>query len=153
MPLGGIRKHGEFKCRLLLDRRYQSVQASVNTVLTKYRRAGQVTGLLFRSENSSYPELLGQLTGTGETYDLEEDEWIIDLRVTTTKPLCNPMVRPGLSQIEGITIVTNRKRIECGLGIVQVCNISDTQRISEITWDFNAIFDRVRWTYRKDQRE
>ena len=152
--LGG-RKHGEFKCRLLLDRRLHSIQASVNTVWTKYRRVGQVTGLLLRLEDSSYPELLGQLTGTGETYDLEEDEWIVDLKVTTTKPLGRRTFRPWLSQMEGITIVTNRWRIEWGSEIVQpVSDISDTdlykQKVSEITWEFNAMFDRVQWTYRTD---
>jgi len=141
-----IKNHRKFKCRLLLHRRLQSVQISVNTVLTKYRRVGQVTGLLFRSGNSSYPELLGQLTGIGKTYDLDKDEWIIDLKVTTTKPLCRQAVelRPRLSQVEGIAIVTNRRRIEWDSEI-PVDHISDTdlQKVSEITWEFNTIWDRV----------
>jgi len=95
--------------------------------------------------------LLGQWTGAGATYDLDESEWIVDLVVTTTKPICNPAARSGLSQVEGIIIVTNRRRMEWGPGTAQVCNTSATdwceRRISEITWDFNAIFDRVQWTY------
>jgi len=155
MPLGQIKKHGEFKSQLLLKRRPQSIQASINTVMTKYRCTGQVTGLLFRSGNEkSHPDLLGQWTGAGETYDLEEDEWIVDLVVTKTKPRCVPVARPGLSQVKGITVVTNRRRMEWGSGTAQVCDISDADRceqnISEVTWDFNAIFDRVQWAYYTD---
>ena len=155
MPLGQIKKHGEFRGRLLLKRGPQSIHASISTVMTKYRRVGQVTGLLFRSGNDrSHPDLLGQWTGAGETYDLEEDEWIVDLMVTTTKPRRKLLERPGLSQVEGLTVFTNRRRMEWSSGTAQVCDISDAGRfekkISEVTWDFNAIFDRVRWTYDTD---
>lgn len=151
MPLGRIKSHGEFKNHYLPDRWLQSIQASVTTAMTKYRRVGQVTGLLFRSGSNRYPELLGQLTGTGETYNLVENEWVVDLKITTTKPLSVAMVSTGLSQIESITIVTNRRRIGWGLNILQpVCDNLDSdlckQKVSKITWEFNAIFDRVQYS-------
>jgi hypothetical protein len=72
-------------------------------------------------------------------------------------PLCRPMARPGLSQVKAISIVTNRRMIEWGPEVVyRVCNISntnpssDSEKVTEITWEFNAMFDRIRLTYQID---
>lgn len=112
MPIGVIRNLGEHRSRLLLEKKYQSVQASINAVMSKYRRAGQVPGLLFHSnDDKSYPYLLGQWTGAGGTYDLEEGEQILVLEATMCNPRCRLPEPPGRSQAEGITVVTNQRRI------------------------------------------
>jgi hypothetical protein len=154
MPLGGIRNHGQHQSRILLRKKYQSVQASINPVISRYRRAGQVTGLLFRSSNDrSHPDLLGQWTGAGATYDLNEGEQIVDLEITTIKPICKQRERPGLSQVKAITVVTNCRRIGWGPRTPGVCGpeLVDMDQckhiITEAVWDFNAIFDRVLCIY------
>src|SRR3954453_18202469 len=112
MPLGAFKTHGEHRSCLELGKKYRSVQVSINPITsTKYRRAGQVTGLLFRSGDSR-PKLLGQWTGAGNTCVLEEDEQILALEFTTCKPRL--VARPGLSQVEGVTLVTNLKRVDWG---------------------------------------
>ncbi|KAF4637822.1 hypothetical protein G7Y89_g243 [Cudoniella acicularis] len=150
MPLGGIRNLGQQQSRLLLEKKYQSVQASINPVMSKYRRADQVTGLLFRSNHDrSHPDLLGQWTGLGETYNLGEDEQILGLEVTTIKPRYKLMARP-LSQVEGITVVTNLMRITWRKGVCtqELAGLDQGKRgITEVLWDFNAIFDRVQCSY------
>src|ERR1700710_2655539 len=89
MPLGGFKNHGQYQSRLRFRKRYQSVQASVNPIASKHRRAGQVTGLLLRSsDDQGYPDLPGQYTGPGNSYDLEEGEQIVDLEFTMVKPIC-----------------------------------------------------------------
>ncbi|KAM0311465.1 hypothetical protein ACHAO8_007169 [Botrytis cinerea] len=153
--LGGIGVHGEFGRRLLLDKRLQSIRVSKTTVPTRYCHAEQVTGLLFLSVDSSYPELLGQLTEMGETYHFEVNEWIMDLEIITIKPFTFNGWRHGPAQVKRIIIVTNQRRIELGPEIVQtVHDISNTQlhkrRVSEITWEFNAMYDRVRWAYEEE---
>jgi hypothetical protein len=154
MPLGGIRNHGEHHSRLLLQKKYQSIQASINPIASKYRRAGQVTGLIFRSRDDiSHPDLLGQWTGSGETYYLDEGEQILDLEVTMTTPRRKLPARPGLSQVEHICLVTNLRRISWDLGTIQICNEElfemdqSKHGITEVLWDFNAIFDRVQCVY------
>jgi hypothetical protein len=144
MPLGGIKNHGEHRSWLQLKRRYRSVQVSINPATsTKHRRANQVTGLLFRSGDGR-PDLLGQWTGAGDTCVLEEDEQILALEFTTRKP--GLAARPGLSQVEGISLVTNLKRVNWGPSRPRELagKGHSQQRIVEITWDFNAIFDRPR---------
>ncbi|EMR85594.1 hypothetical protein BcDW1_5834 [Botrytis cinerea BcDW1] len=153
--LGGIGVHGEFGRRLLLDKRLQSIRVSKTTAPTRYCHAEQVTGLLFLSVDSSYPELLGQLTEMGETYHFEVNEWIMDLEIITIKPFTFNGWRHGPAQVKRIIIVTNQRRIELGPEIVQtVHDISNTQlhkrRVSEITWEFNAMYDRVRWAYEEE---
>ena len=121
MPLGGIRNHGQYLSRIIIGKKYKSVQASFNPATSKYRRAGQVTGLLFRSsDDPGHPDLLGQWIGTGTAYDFEEDERITDLEFSTAAPICKQRARPGLSQIQGITIVTNRRRLEWSSGASMV---------------------------------
>ena len=152
MPLGGIRSHGEVKHKLQLGRRFKSIQASINSVSTKYRAERQVTGLIFQAEADRYPELLGQLTGLGTIFTFEEDEWLVDFGITTTRPLdwrlCR--VRPTLSQVKELTIITNLRSFTWPSQISQsLQNIPavglDNRRLSEITWEFNAIYDRVIW--------
>jgi hypothetical protein len=149
MPLGGINYHGQFQSRVLLRRRYQSVQASINPVTLKYRRAGQVTGLLFRSgDDPNHPDVLGQWTGPGAVYDLDEDEQIVDLELTTAKPTCRQRARPGLLQIVGVTLVTNLRRLNWGPRTTDVCGRKEEDHIiTEVSWEFNAIFDRVICSY------
>lgn len=149
-------KHGDITRRLKLDGKIRAVQVSVNTVPTRYRRAGQATGLLLHAADSNHPELLGQLTGAGETYELEEDEWIADLKVTTTEPDNVIVAHEELSQIEGLIIFTNQRRIEWGRGpmiIQSCCNGADTdfhkRKLLEVTWNFNAIYDCVNMVVRK----
>ncbi|KAJ8071256.1 hypothetical protein OCU04_001591 [Sclerotinia nivalis] len=150
MPLGGIKNHGQYQSRVPLGKKYLSVQASINPTMSKYRRAGQVTGLLFRSNNDpSHPDLLGQWTGAGTTYNLEEGEQIVDLEVTTVKPICKQMSRSCLSQVEGITIMTNRRMIKWGPSMWEGCE-QELQGVyhyksvmAEAIWEFNAMFDRV----------
>ncbi|ESZ99101.1 hypothetical protein SBOR_0511 [Sclerotinia borealis F-4128] len=114
IPLA-IKNHGQHQSHMLLRKKYQSIQASISPAITMYRRAGQVTGLLFRTnDDPSHPEILGQWTGTGTTYTLEEGEQIMDLEVTTTTPIRKQRARFGLSQVDGITIMTNRRRIRWG---------------------------------------
>ncbi|RDL40331.1 uncharacterized protein BP5553_00310 [Venustampulla echinocandica] len=154
MPLGDIRNHGQHQSRILLGKKYQSVQASINPVESNYRRAGQVTGLLFRTTaDQSHPELLGQWTGAGDTYYLNEGEQIVDLEVTTAKPIRKQMSRRRLSQVKNITIVTNQRRVKWDLagtliwggGCVVDMN-QGTHSVTEILWEFNAMFDRVQCT-------
>jgi hypothetical protein len=142
MPLGGIKNHGEHQSWLQLKRKYRSVQVSINPVTLRYRRAGQVTGLLFRSGHDR-PDLLGQWTGAGDTCVLEEDEQILALEFTMCKP--GLVARPGLSQVQGVTLVTNLKRVDWGPSRPRelVGKSHCQQRMIEITWDFNAIFDRL----------
>ncbi len=143
MPLGGIKNHGEHRSCLRLEKEYQSIQVSINPTTSKYRRAGQVTGLLFRSSHDKR-DLLGQWMGAGDTCVLEEDEQILALEITTRK--LRLLARPGLSQVEGITLVTNLKRVDWGPSGPRetVGKGHSQQRLVEITWDFNAIFDRLR---------
>ena len=124
--------------------------------MTKYQYTKQVTGLLFCSSNDkNHPDLLGQWIGASKSCDLEEGEQIVDLVVITTKPTFKSTACSGLSQVEGITVVTNRRRINWGSGAVQVCGggLIDVgrseHRLSEVVWEFNAIFDRVRCIYRE----
>ena len=154
MPLGGIRNHGQYQSRILLGKKYQSVEASINPAISKYRRAGQVTGLLFRSsDDPSHPDVLGQWTGAGTVYNLNEGEQIMDLEVTTAEPLCKQKARSGLSQVEGVTIVTNRRRIKWNPGTTGVWELDPPsvdqckKNITEVLWEFNAIFDRVLRNY------
>ncbi|KAF7915477.1 uncharacterized protein EAE98_011080 [Botrytis deweyae] len=53
-------------------------------------------------------------------------------------------------------IVTNQRRMELRPEIVQIAyDVSNTQlhkrRVSEITWEFNAMYDRVQWNYQEDR--
>ncbi|TGO35276.1 hypothetical protein BHYA_0164g00200 [Botrytis hyacinthi] len=120
--LGGSENHGEFGRRLLLDKRLQSIQVSKTTVSTRYCHPKQVTGLLFLSVDSSYPELLGQLTEMGETYHFKIDEWIIDSEIITIKPFVFAGWNHRLSQVKRIIIVTNQRRIELGPEIVKTAH-------------------------------
>lgn len=146
IPLRGVGNHGQHQSHLRLSKNYQSVQASVNFVVSKHRRVGQVTGLLFRSRDNAYPDLLGQLTGLGDIYDLEEDEEIVDLQFTTARPISLQRSRIGLSQVEGITVVTNRRKFSWGpktSGEVGYRPLGPYAKTKEVTWVFNAIFDRI----------
>ncbi len=153
MPLGGLRNHGEQRSCLFFAKHFSSIQASVSMTESKYRRVGQVTGLLFHSSDKSYPDLLGQWTGTGETYYFEAGEQILDLSVATIKPKENISIRAQLSQVEGVTVVTNRKKITWNRTIAPRFEVEFIitnqwiQKISEVSWDFNAIFDRVKCSY------
>ena len=154
MPLGGIRSHGAYRSHLLFKKTYRSIQASLNPVVSSYRTAGQVTGLLFRSScNEAHSDLLGQLTGSGPSYDLDEAEQILDLEFTTMKPRRPVLARHSLSQVASITVVTNLRRICWGLNARKGCvpKLADLagseHRIIEACWDFNAMFDRLRCTY------
>ncbi|KAH8807076.1 hypothetical protein F5884DRAFT_788462 [Xylogone sp. PMI_703] len=149
--LGNIRDHGEYQSRVLLKRNYRSVQACINPAASKYREAGQLTGLLFRSNDAdlSYPTLLGQWTGgESEIYSLEDGEQIVNLELTTTKPRGPLPMRMGLSQVKSVAIVTNRVKVTWN-NFGQVCkqaftNISeDDHTVLEVVWVFNAIFDHV----------
>jgi hypothetical protein len=158
MPLGGIRNHGQHQSRLRLWKKYRSIQASVNPVASKYRRAGQVTGLLFRSsEDEGHPDLLGQYTGVGGSCDLEQGEQIVDLRVTTIKPIRKERSRLALSQVEGIIILTNRRRISWSSMAMGACEQelegTNQHKITEATWEFNAMFDRVKCIYNQSDVE
>ncbi|CZR64879.1 uncharacterized protein PAC_14779 [Phialocephala subalpina] len=94
MPFSGIRNHREQNSQLFLAGQYAAVQALVNTTESKYRRMGQVTGLLFYSSNDEgHPNLLGQWTGAGEVYRLEKG---LGLDVTTISPTCRIPTRPRL---------------------------------------------------------
>ena len=105
MPLGGIRNHGRYRSRVSLRQQYKSIQASLNQTRSRYRRIGQVTGLLFYSSHDpDHPDLLGQWTGAGEIYELQKDEQIVDVGVTTIQPIQQQRSRYGLSQVESITL-------------------------------------------------
>jgi hypothetical protein len=150
MPLGGFRGHGVCRSRLLFEKGYCSIQASLSPAASNYRCANQVTGLLFRSgDNIAHPDLLGQWTGAGPVYDLGEAEQILDLVVMTTKPRRNVMARPALSQVVSITVVTNVRKIHLGPKTADACNQTlmsrSEHRITEVLWDFNAMFDRLRF--------
>ncbi|TEY48015.1 hypothetical protein BOTCAL_0299g00100 [Botryotinia calthae] len=153
--LGGAEAHDEFGRRLLLDKRLQSIRVSKTTVPTRYCHAEQVTGLLFLSVDSSHPELLGQLTELGETYHFEMNEWIMDLEIININPFTLNGWSHEPAQVERIIIITNQRMIELGPEIVQTDHdISNTQlhkrRVSEITWEFDAMYDRVRWAYQEE---
>jgi len=152
--LDSIKNHGIQRSHLLLLKRYHSVQALVTSVTSKYRGVGQVIGLVFRSEaHERHPDLLGQWGGTGEAYELGADEQILDLEFTTIKSRCKRIVRPGLSQVESLTILTNLRRIRWGPST----SLLDKQegkglkkgtiRIREIFWHFNAISDKIQLKY------
>lgn len=151
MPLGGFRNHGCHRTRILLGKKYRSVQASISHVASRYRRVGQVTGLLFRSsDNPDHPDLLGQWTGPGALYEFDEGERILGLDFTTIKPIQKQRTRSGLSQVAGIAISTNRKKMHWsqefnGQEILDVTQCK--QSITEVSWEFNAMFDRVRCIY------
>ncbi|KAF4637138.1 hypothetical protein G7Y89_g928 [Cudoniella acicularis] len=152
MPLGGLWDHGEQRSCLFFAKQFSSIQASVNMTESKYRRVGQVTGLLFHSSDEGYPDLLGQWTGAGETYYFEVGERILDLSVATIKPKEKILIRAQLSQVEGITVVTNRKKITWSrtaprFKVEFIITNQWRQKISEVSWDFNAIFDRVKCNY------
>lgn len=150
MPLGGVRDHGEHRSRLKLTNHFRSIQASVLKQTSEFRRMGQVTGLLFRSENDEgYPELIGQWTGPGETYHLEEGEQILGLEIFEIKPRYRIPSRQGLLQVDGITVVTNQRRISWNRRtasgfVVEMTTEQKGPSVREISWDFNAIFDRVK---------
>ncbi len=150
MPLGGIRNHGEYRSHLRL-KKYQSIQASINPVASRYRRAGQVTGLLFRSSgDKDYPDLLGQYSGTGASFDLGEGEHIVDLKVTTIKPIRQERFQIGLSQVDGVIVITNRRRICWNATIAGACEREMAgldHEIREATWEFSAMYDRVKCIY------
>ncbi|KAF7853295.1 uncharacterized protein EAF02_011949 [Botrytis sinoallii] len=110
----------------------------------------------FLSLDGSYPELLGQLTEMGQTYHFEVDEWIIDLEIITIKSCVFAGWSHELSQVKKITIAKNQRRMELRPEIVQIAyDVSNTQlhkrRVSEITWEFNAMYDRVQWNYQEDR--
>ena len=141
-------------CRshLLFEKRHHSVQASINPTDSNYRRAGQVTGLLFRSfDDIAHPDLIGQWTGAGPVYNFDEAERILDLVVmTTAKPRRKVMVRSALSQVVSIMVVTNARKIHLGPRTADVCDqlMSRSENsIREVFWDFNAMFDRLRCVY------
>ncbi|KAL5330349.1 hypothetical protein ACEPPN_003876 [Leptodophora sp. 'Broadleaf-Isolate-01'] len=147
MPLGGIKNHGEHRTCVQLNKKYWSVQVSINPVTsTKHRRAGQVTGLLFRSSDGR-SGLLGQCTGAGDTYVLEENEQILALEFTTRKPKL--LARPGLLQVEGTTLITNLKRVNWGLRRPRELagKGHSQQQMVQVRWDFSAIFDRYRYIW------
>jgi hypothetical protein len=80
---------------------------------------------------------------------LEEDEQILDLEVTRRKPRCR-VPRPWFLQIQGITIVTNLRRITWDSDSSQVSKVSapsDVKIISQVVWNFNAIYDDVKCIY------
>ncbi|PVH75964.1 hypothetical protein DL98DRAFT_373857, partial [Cadophora sp. DSE1049] len=153
MPLGGVRDHGEHRSRLKITNRFCSIQASVLKQPSEYRRMGQVTGLLLRSENEDgegYPELIGQWTNPGEIYHLEEGERILALEISELKPRYRIPNRQGLSQVDGISVVTNQRRISWNRSTVSAFVVETTEEqkgpmVEEIFWDFNAIFDRVKY--------
>ncbi|KAF8847836.1 hypothetical protein BDZ45DRAFT_811261 [Acephala macrosclerotiorum] len=152
MPLGGIKNHGEQNSQLFLADQYAAVQASINATESKYRRMGQVTGLLFRlNNNEGHPKLLGQWTGAGEVYRLEEGEQILDLDFTTTSPICSIPARPGLSQVESITLVTDMRKITWNPATAPAFEVEPTDqvmhKVTKVVWDFNAVFDRVKCSY------
>ena len=151
MPLGGIRNHGVCRSHLPFEKRYRSVQASLNPVDSNYRSAGQVTGLLFHPiDDPAHPDLLGQWTGAGPVYNFDEAERILDLAVMTAKPRRKVMERSALSQVASIIVVTNKRRIHLGPQTADVCDqlISRSKHeIIEVLWDFNAMFDRLRCIY------
>ncbi|KAH6719313.1 hypothetical protein BKA61DRAFT_597333 [Leptodontidium sp. MPI-SDFR-AT-0119] len=153
LPLGGIRDHGEHRSRLKITKRVCSIQASVLKQPSEYRRMGQVTGLLFRFENEDgkgCPELIGQWTNPGEICHLEEGEQILSLDISEMKPRCRIPSRQGLLQVGGMTVVTDRRRIswnrstESGF-VVELTAEQKGPMIREISWEFNAIFDRVKY--------
>jgi hypothetical protein len=145
MPLD-IKNHGESHLRIDFRKNYRSVQACINLHPSEYRRSGQMAGLVFYATTEHrYPDLLGQFASFGKTYDLEEGERIVDLVVAWTKPKCRIASRLGLSQVAGVTVLTNRRRLSW-TPEAQVCS-PNSGRITEVIWDFNAIFDRVQCIY------
>lgn len=155
MRLGGNRAHGEHQSCVFFTKRYRSVQVLLNPAGLKYRWAGHVAGLLFRpSDDTAYPSLLGQWTGAnGPTYDLHEDETILDLVVTTTRPRGRIRWRPSLSQVVDITLITNLREIHLGLettrpGEQEAMGMPHGKHgVIGARWEFNALFDRVRCIY------
>ncbi|RFU34762.1 hypothetical protein B7463_g1519, partial [Scytalidium lignicola] len=150
ISLACIGSHGVYRSRISLEKNYSSIQASISLVASKYRRVGQVTGVFFRSNHDiSHPDLLGQWTGEGEIYHFKEGEQILDLEVTMIKPACKLPPRAGLKQVKEVTIVTNQRKVSWGQDTMQIHDrdlidtSQDEDRISEILWEFNAIFDRV----------
>lgn len=131
------------------------MQASLYPADLEYRYAGHVAGLLFRSSNNTaYPDLLGQWTDTsGPIYELYENETILDLAVTTTRPRHEILSRPTLSQVIDITLRTNLRKICLGQETTasvkqEIIGMSHSKdRVIGARWDFNAIFNRVRCIY------
>lgn len=152
MPLGGIWDHGVYISYLRFKKTYYSVQPSLNPTDSDYRFAGQFTGLLFRSnDDTDHPDLLGQWTGPGPVYNLDEGERVVDLIVKTTKPRRKVMARLALSQVASITVVTNTRKIHLGPKTADNCDEMHMPRcmyvVAEVRWEFNAIFDRLRFMY------
>ncbi|PQE26243.1 hypothetical protein CJF30_00000989 [Rutstroemia sp. NJR-2017a BBW] len=97
-------------CIILGKQNYQSIQASISPAATKYRPAGQVSGLLFFSrDDPTHPEILGQWTGPGPLYHLEKGEQLIRCEASTTGSIAQQ--DPRRSEFEGVTVVTTNKTI------------------------------------------
>ena len=98
----------------------------------------------------AHPDLLGQCTGAGPIYELDETEQILNLIVKTTKPRRKVMARPPLSQIVSITIVTNARIIHLGPGAADASDQSlmPRRKVVEVFWEFNAMFDWLRFVYK-----
>jgi hypothetical protein len=109
--------HGEFRSQITLDKHYDSVQASVELVGAEFREQGQITGLLFRSSSSDYPELIGQWIGPGEEYHLAANESILGVNITTWRgPSNTPRRASWMYQVKGIALTTSRRTLLWGQG-------------------------------------
>ncbi len=92
-----------------------------------------------------------QWIAVGKKYELEAAEQILDLKITTVRSRFDRrIVRPGMSQVESVTILTNLRKICWGPSMADMYDEGEdekTHTIEEIVWDFNAMFDRVQCTY------
>jgi hypothetical protein len=142
-----------YKSRIVLGKKYyQSIQASISPAATKYRRAGQVSGLLFFSyDDPTNPEMLGQWTGPGPVYHLKKGEHFISFEASTTGPL--PWQARWKSQVEGITVATTAKTIRWGSAGMEVLEEESPAAhphegtATAVVWEFNASSDLVCCTY------
>jgi hypothetical protein len=141
-------------CIILGKQNYQSIQASISPAATKYRPAGQVSGLLFFShDDPTHPEILGQWTGPGPLYHLEKAEQFIRCETSTTGSIAQQ--DPRRSEFEGVTVVTTNKTIRwSSVGMEVLEEESPVPQPHEgtataLVWEFNAFADLVYCTYDK----
>ncbi|KAM3067222.1 hypothetical protein ACMFMF_009721 [Clarireedia jacksonii] len=129
-------------------KRYQSVQVSIDpSTSLYYSRAGQVTGLLFRSANDlGHPDVLGQWTGADPTYVFEENE-----EITGFETILRENVGSQCVPIAGITMVTSCRQIKWGgkvageniLELSPISQYNGKSKIETVFWEFNADFVRI----------
>jgi hypothetical protein len=109
--------HGEFRSQIMLNKHYDSVQASVESVGVEFRKDGQITGLLFRPSGSNYPDLIGQWINMGEKYNLAANESILDVNFTKCRgPETVPRNYIWEWQVKDLALIASHRILPWGQG-------------------------------------